>query len=88
MKTNAKRMADKLIALLIAVTMIVGLLPVITVADEPAADGYVYLSISYDKNYINDKNGSPMVFIPVALADIAAVELTEYKNYYHWKIGL
>ena len=78
MKTNAKRMADKLIALLIAVTMIVGLLPVITVADEPAADGYVYLSISYDKEYIYDKNGAPMVYVPVALADIAAVDLTEY----------
>ena len=83
MKNNAKRMAAKMLAMLIAIMMIVGLFPVMTFADETAnandSDGeYVYLSISYDKHYINDKNGSPMVYVPVALADIAAIDLTEY----------
>ena len=83
MKRNAKQMTIKVLSMMIAIMMIVGLLPVMTFADETAnandSDGeYVYLSISYDKHYINDKNGSPMVYVPVALADIAAIDLTEY----------
>ena len=83
MKNNAKRMAAKMLAMLIAIMLIVGLFPVMAFADGTAnasdSDGkYVYLSISYDKHYINDKNGSPMVYVPVSLEDIAAIDLTEY----------
>ena len=39
---------------------------------------YVYLSISYDGQYIEDKNGNSIVYIPVALEDIEAVDLTVY----------
>ena len=70
-----------MLAMLIAIMLIVGLFPVMTFADGTANAGdgeYVYLSISFDKHYIKDKNGSPMVYVPVALADIAAVDLTEY----------
>ena len=76
---NAKRMTTKALAMLIAILMVASMLPVVAFASESAnTTEYVYLSISYDKNYINDKNGSPMVYVPVALADIAAVDLTEY----------
>ena len=85
MKNNAKRMTVKVLAMMIALMMIVGLFPAMTFADGTAtasggdSDGeYVYLSVSYNKNYINDKNGTPMVFVPVALEDIAAVDLAEY----------
>ena len=76
---NAKRMTTKVLAMLIAILMVASMLPVVAFASEPTDTiEYVYLSISFDKNYINDKNGSPMVYVPVALADIAAVDLTEY----------
>ena len=76
---NAKRMTTKVVAMLIAILMVASMLPVVAFASESAnTTEYVYLSISYDKNYINDKNGSPMVYVPVALADIAAVDLAEY----------
>ena len=76
---NAKRMTTKALAMLIAILMVASMLPVVAFASESAnTTEYVYLSISFDKNYINDKNGSPMVYVPVALADIAAVDLTEY----------
>ncbi|MBQ9120836.1 MAG: hypothetical protein IJY12_00555 [Clostridia bacterium] len=75
---NAKRMTTKALAMLIAILMVASMLPVVAFAAESDTTGYVYLSISFDKNYINDKNGSPMVFVPVALSDIAAVDLTEY----------
>ena len=76
---NAKRMTTKAFAMLIAILMVASMLPVVAFASEPTdTTEYVYLSISFDKNYIKDKNGSPMVFVPVALSDIAAVDLTEY----------
>ena len=76
---NAKNLTKKVVAMLIAIVIIASMLPVVSFADESAdTTEYVYLSVSYDKNYINDKNGSPMVFVPVALADIAAVDLTDY----------
>ena len=75
---NAKRTVTKALAMLMAVLMIISMMPVVAFATEAEPSGYVYLSISYDKNYIDDKNGDPMVFVPVALADIAAVDLTEY----------
>ena len=75
---NAKKLTTKVVAMLVAVIVVASMFPVAAFAAESNTAEYVYLSISYDKNYINDKNGSPMVFIPVALADIAAVDLTEY----------
>ncbi len=39
---------------------------------------YVYLSISYDGQYINDKNSNPVIYMPVALEDIKSVDLAEY----------
>ena len=76
---NAKRMTTKVVAMLIAVLMVASMLPVVAFASEPAdTTEYVYLSISFDGQYINDKNDNPMVYVPVALSDIAAVDLTEY----------
>ena len=39
MKNNAKRPAAKMLAMLIAISMIVGLCPVTALAGEPADDG-------------------------------------------------
>lgn len=76
---NAKRMTTKVVAMLIAILMFASMLPVVAFASEPAdTNEYVYLSISFDGQYINDKNGSPMVYVPVSMEDIAAVDLTEY----------
>ena len=75
---NAKRMAIKTVAVMIAIALIASMMPVVAFATEAEPTGYVYLSVSYDKNYIEDKNGDPMVYVPVALSDIAAIDLTEY----------
>ena len=76
---NAKKLTTKVVAMLVAILMVVSMLPVVAFASEGAGTTeYVYLSVSYDKNYIKDKNGASMVFVPVALSDIAAVDLTEY----------
>ena len=78
MKRILTQATTKLIAALIAVILIASVLPVVSFANEVDADGYVYLSISFDGKYIYDQNDSPIVYRPIALADIAAVDLTAY----------
>lgn len=76
---NAKKLATKVVAMLVVILMVATMLPVVAFANEGAdTEEYVYLSISFDGQYINDKNDNPMVYVPVALSDIAAVDLTEY----------
>ena len=74
------KMTQKLLSLLLALIMVLGLLPVTGVSATGAQkdDDVIYLSISFDSNYINDKNGNPIAYVPVSLDAIAAIDLTEY----------
>ena len=65
----------KFLSLLLAIVLVLGLLPSVAIAAE---NDVVYLSISFDGKYIDDKNGNTMVYLPISLDKIAAVDLTEY----------
>ena len=65
----------KIISMLLAVVMVLGLLPA---AASAAQEDVIYLSISFDSHYIDDKNGDPIVYVPVPMSEIEAVDLTEY----------
>ena len=68
MKMNSKKISGSFLAVLLAALMIVTLIPITALADGSQADGeYVYLSISFDGKYIDDKNGEPIVYLPIAL---------------------
>ena len=71
------RISKKVLSLLLALVMVLGLIPA-TVASATEAEECVYLSISFDGKYIDDKNGDPIVYLPIPLEKIAAVDLTEY----------
>ena len=64
----------KILSMLLAIAMVLGLLPATTAAEGE----YVYLSVSFDGKYIDDKNGNPIVYIPIPMDSIAAVDLAEY----------
>ena len=68
----------KLISFLLVFVMVLCLMPANIIATQTSDEEYVYLSISFDKHYINDKNGEPIVYRAVSMKDIAAVDLTEY----------
>ena len=70
------RTTKKILSMILAFVLVLGLLPATAFAS--GAGDVVYLSISFDGKYIDDKNGSPIVYLPVSLADVAAVDLTEY----------
>ena len=71
------KITKKILSMILAVVMVLGLLPATAFATVASGD-VVYLSISFDGKYIDDKNGDPIVYIPVPMAAIEAVDLTEY----------
>ena len=68
-------MKKRILSILLAFIMVVTMIPMMTFATESEN---VYLSISFDGQYIDDKNGNAIVYVPVPLEEIAAVNLEEY----------
>ncbi|MBR4309251.1 MAG: hypothetical protein IKT58_06625 [Oscillospiraceae bacterium] len=69
-----KRMKQTL-SMLLVFAMLLGFLP----GKASAKEGdYVYLSVSFDGKYIDDQYGQPIVYYPVALDSVAAVDLEAY----------
>jgi len=65
----------KILSMLLAFVMVLGLLPAAAFATETE---YVYISVSYDDKYKEDKNDKPMAYVPVSLEALDAVDLNEY----------
>lgn len=70
-----KLMKKRFLSILLAVVMVLTMIPMPVFATETEN---VYLSISYDGEYIDDKNGNAIVYLPISLEDIAAIDLVEY----------
>ena len=68
-------MKKRVLSILLAVVMLFTMIPLSATATE---ENCVYLSISYDGQYINGQNGKPIVYLPISLDDIEAIDLTEY----------
>ena len=66
----------KMLSLLLACVLVLGLLP--AAAFATGTEDVVYLSISFDSSYIDDKNGEPIAYVPVPLSEIRAIDLAEY----------
>ena len=71
------RTTKKLLSMILAIVLVLGLLPTTAIATE-AEEDVVYLSISFDSGYIDDKNGDPIAYIPIPLDAVAAIDLNEY----------
>ncbi len=65
----------KLLSMILAFVMVLGLLPATVFA---TGTGSVYISVSYDGQYINDKNGNAIAYIPVSFENLASIDLDEY----------
>ena len=65
----------KTISMILALVMVLGLLPAAVFA---TGTNNVYISVSFDGQYIDDQNGSPIVYVPVSLDAVASVDLNEY----------
>lgn len=71
----------KILCMILTVVMVLGLLPATVFATEPEQ---VYISVSYDGQYIADQNGDAIVYIPVPMAEVAAIDLDTYGLSEYW----
>lgn len=62
----------KMLSLLLVLLMMLSLVPA-----HASAEAYVYISVSYDGQYIDGLNG-PIAYIPVDLGAVASVDLESY----------
>ena len=69
------KITKKIIGMMLALVMVLSLLPASVFAAEEEC---VYLSVSFDGAYIDDQYGKPMVYVPVPLDVIEAVDLAAY----------
>ena len=67
--------SKKVLSVAMAAAMTVNMLPLTAFA---TGDENVYISVSFDGQYIDDKNSSPMAYIPVSFDALEAVDLDEY----------
>ena len=70
------RTTKKILSMILAFVLVLGLLP--ATAFATGTEDVVYLSISFDSGYIDDKNGNPIAYVPVPLSKIEAIDLAEY----------
>ena len=70
------RTTKTILSMILAFVLALGLLP--ATAFATGTEDVVYLSISFDSNYIDDKNGNPIAYVPVSLSKIEAIDLAEY----------
>lgn len=70
-----KKAKLRFLSFLIAIMMVVTMFPVTTSATETEN---VYISVSYDGQYIDDKNGTSIAYIPVSFESLGTVDLAEY----------
>jgi len=70
------RMTKKLLSMILAVVMVLGLLPATAFA---TGEDVVYISVSYDDKFTDDKNGNPIAFVPVSFDTLAGVDLNDYN---------
>ena len=68
------RITRKAVSLVLAFVLLLGLLP----ATAFASENNVYISISYDGQYINDKNGNALAYVPVSFEKLKSIDLDEY----------
>ncbi len=72
------RTTKKILSMILAFVLVLGLLPATALATSTEEEDVVYLSISFDSQYIDDKNGNPIAYVPVPLDVISAIDLAEY----------
>ena len=75
------KITKKFFSVMVLLAMVLLWLPATAAATEAE---YVYVSVSYDSQYIADKNGAPIAYVPVPLAEVAAIDLSAYELGDYW----
>ena len=74
-------MNKRFLSILLAIVMVFTMIPLTAFATESE---YVYISVSYDDKFKEDKNGIPMAYVPVSFEELASVDLDAYGLSDYW----
>jgi len=72
---SIKNIIKRITAMLLAITMTVGMMPIYSFATENES---VYISISDDEKYVCDNNGLPMAYYEVTFDELETIDLDDY----------
>ena len=75
------RTTKKILSMILAFVLVLGLLPATAFA---TSTNNVYISVSYDGQYINDKNGGYIAYVAVPMETVAAINLDDYGLSDYW----
>ncbi len=75
------RTTKKILSMILAFVLVLGLLPATAFA---TGTNNVYISVSYDGQYINDKNGGYIAYVAVPMETVAAINLDDYGLSEYW----
>ena len=70
-------MRKRFLSMLLAWVMVLTMIPMTVFATE---SDNVYISVSYDDKYTNDKEGNPIAYIPVSFETLSGIDLKEYGS--------
>ena len=68
-------MRKRLLSLLLTFILVFTMIPMTVSATESEN---VYISVSYDDKFTNDKNGNPITYIPVSFDTLSTINLSDY----------
>lgn len=85
MKRNNSNVLTKALPILVSLLMLVCLLPFTALADSHVTDNNVYISVSFDGEFVYGSDGLPVSYIPVSMEKLADISLEEYglEEYYY-----
>lgn len=71
----------KIVSILLSLMMVLTLLPTtmfMADVENETAEEYVYISVSYDGQFVEGQNGAPVVYQAVAMEEVKAIDLDAY----------
>jgi len=74
------KLFKRLLSFVLSLAIVFGMVPMAPLTAFADGEDSVYLSVSFDGQYITDKNGTPMTNIEVPLSKLQAMDLNNYAN--------
>lgn len=75
MKKSLRHIIAKSICMILTMAMVLNIMPISVTAQE---NDKVYISASFDGQYMTGVNGEPIAYVGVPMSSLAAIDLTQY----------
>ena len=72
------KIIKRLLSFVLSLAIVFGMVPSVSLNAFAGSGDKVYVSISFDGEYMPDKDGNYMAYIPVKISDVAQIDLDSY----------